>query len=97
VWTTERCELSYANDSCYDQQLENSLFSQEDFRARAKAKQAEILRKPTGPVGKLNEALKELLCFLTQGDNWEETGRHNSWRPCLQKPEKWRKSKNKKE
>jgi hypothetical protein len=53
----ERCELSDANDSLYDQQLENPLPGGEDYRARAKARQAEILNNPAGTFGRLTEAL----------------------------------------
>jgi hypothetical protein len=75
-WTMERCELSDETDSCLDQQLENSLPSQGDLRARTKAKQTEVYSRAAGTVGRMNEALqKELLSFLAkQGDTWDVAG-----------------------
>jgi hypothetical protein len=75
-WTLEGCEVSDEIDSCLDQQLENSLPSQGDLRARAKAKQTEVHSRAAGPVGRLNEAMKkELISFLAkQGDTSDIAG-----------------------
>jgi hypothetical protein len=69
-WPMERCELFTTKDSNTDLQLETPM---SEIRARIKAKQAEMLSKTTGQIGKLAEPLKDcLLRFLEKhGSNRE--------------------------
>jgi hypothetical protein len=72
--TLERCELFASKDSNPGPQLENSLSSAANFRARAKAKQSEAFSQSTGKIGMLQPPLREeLWSFLVkQGGAWEE-------------------------
>jgi hypothetical protein len=71
-WALERCELFAAKNYNPDLQLEAPLSRFTEIRARVKAKQAELLGKTTGQIGKLADPIKDHLwrCLEKQGDSW---------------------------
>jgi hypothetical protein len=73
-WTLERCELFVAKNYNSDLQLEAPLSRLTEVRARVKAKQAELLGKTTGQIGKLADPIKGHLwrCLEKKGGSWED-------------------------